>query len=81
MTYNYTRYVYSSGALYSFRHLDAESVNLVKSIEAEFSGNKFKAIAESTSMSFDFDTELSGAEKTALDDLVANFTPVEPVWI
>ena len=80
MIYNYDRYQYASGSWYSFQHLDSESVCLVKSIKAEFSGNGFKSRAEGSAMSFEFDTELSGAEKTALDDLVANFTPQEPTW-
>ena len=80
MTYNYDRYQYSSGAWYSFWHVDSESVCLVKEIKTEFPGNGFKSSAEGSAMSFEFDTELSGAEKTALDDLVANFTPEEPIW-
>ncbi len=80
MTYNYNRYQYTSNAWYSFWHVDAGAVCLVKEIKAEFPGNNFLSRAEEGSMSFEFDTALSGAEETALDDLVANFTPVEPVW-
>ena len=80
MTYNYNRYQYASNAWYSFWHLDASAVCLVKEIKTEFPDNNFISKAEGAAMSFEFNTALSGAEETALDDLVANFTPVEPTW-